>query len=79
MQPAGGRNATGEYDPRYHGFKGNLSVSLSSQEPTDFDKHVLEVPKINPHEFPYHIDMSSGRPLGLSELVLGGGFAYNQR
>lgn len=75
VQPAGGRDTTGEYDPRYHGFQGDLFVSLPSQESNDLDKRILEVTKTNAREFPYHIDMSSGRPIGITwmQWTVGGG------
>ncbi|KAH6912226.1 pyranose dehydrogenase [Coprinopsis sp. MPI-PUGE-AT-0042] len=64
--PPGGRNTTGQFDPLVHGYNGKVSVSLPWAEPTEFDKLRLASAETHKDEFPYNIDQSSGRPIGLT-------------
>lgn len=66
VEPAGGRNVTGEYDPRLHSEGGQVFVSLPSVGPTDFDQRCLNATTSQP-EFPFLLDMNNGRANGLCE------------
>ncbi|TEB33980.1 aryl-alcohol oxidase [Coprinellus micaceus] len=50
--PVGGRNITGQYDPKVHGYNGKTRVSLRQTPAEPFDDRLL--------------DPNSGYPLGLS-------------
>ncbi|TFK19458.1 aryl-alcohol oxidase [Coprinopsis marcescibilis] len=63
--PAGGRNISGQYDPRVHGFEGNTQVSLPWSGPNDFDSRCLETVR-NDTEWGFNLDPNSGKPLGLT-------------
>ncbi|TFK19462.1 aryl-alcohol oxidase [Coprinopsis marcescibilis] len=65
VPPAGGRNITGQYDPRAHGFNGNTQVSLPWSGPNDFDSRALETTRTE-REFSFNLDPNSGEPLGLT-------------
>ncbi|TEB26743.1 pyranose dehydrogenase [Coprinellus micaceus] len=65
VAPPGGRDVTGEYDPRLHGTNGRVFVSLPAQDATDFDQRCLNVTANQP-EFPFYLDMNDGRPNGLT-------------
>ncbi|RXW18549.1 hypothetical protein EST38_g7300 [Candolleomyces aberdarensis] len=62
----GGRNITGQYDPRVHGYNGNTLVSLVQFEPTEFDRRFMQsVQQLN-GEFPFNLDPNSGDPIGVT-------------
>lgn len=61
----GGRNASGEYDPQFHGFSGNVQTSLPWGEHTEHDRRVVQNAALQP-EFPMVNDQNGGRPLGVS-------------
>ncbi|KAJ3543687.1 hypothetical protein NMY22_g3054 [Coprinellus aureogranulatus] len=65
VAPVGGRNVTGEYDPRLHSENGQVFVSLPSLGPTDFDLRCLNV-TLNQPEFPFLLDMNDGQANGLA-------------
>ncbi|KAJ3509487.1 hypothetical protein NMY22_g16273 [Coprinellus aureogranulatus] len=63
--PAGGRNATGQYDPSVHGYDGKVMTSLPWSGPDEADKRALRNTELQP-EFPFVKDLNSGSPIGLS-------------
>ncbi|TFK17364.1 pyranose dehydrogenase [Coprinopsis marcescibilis] len=64
--PVSGRNVTGEFDPQYHGFSGNVGVSLPELGHHVLDRVGLEaINEPNQTEFHYNQDMNSGNPIGL--------------
>ena len=64
--PVGGRNITGQYDPKVHGYHGNTLVSLRQTPPEPFDERLFQTARELP-EFPFSLDPNSGYPLGLCE------------
>ncbi|KAJ3517331.1 hypothetical protein NMY22_g13988 [Coprinellus aureogranulatus] len=65
VAPIGGRNVTGQYDPRLHSENGQVFVSLPPLGPTDFDQRCLNV-TLNQLEFPFLLDMNDGQANGLA-------------
>ncbi|KIJ49388.1 GMC oxidoreductase [Sphaerobolus stellatus SS14] len=65
--PTDGHNITGQFDPAAHGFHGINSVSLTGS-PSPINDRVIQTTQQLPDEFPYNVDMNSGKPLGLSWL-----------
>ncbi|KAF6757972.1 pyranose dehydrogenase [Ephemerocybe angulata] len=64
VPPPGGRNASGEYDPRYHGHNGPTHVSLPWGPPIDFD--LLSVKNAqSSKEIKFNLEPNSGKPEGL--------------
>ncbi|KIJ47886.1 GMC oxidoreductase [Sphaerobolus stellatus SS14] len=63
--PADGHNVTGEFDPRVHGFDGINFVSLGSN-PLAVDQRVIQTTVDLKDEFPFSLDVNSGKPLGVS-------------
>jgi hypothetical protein len=62
----------GQYDPAFHSTNGINSVSLpalSSSWPI-FSRHVIEASKELPDEWPFNLDMNSGKPLGLGTSII---------
>ncbi len=59
-------NTSNQFDPSVHGFDGMLFTSLPGF-PQPSDDMVLATSKQLPDDFPYLLDMNSGRPLGLGE------------
>ncbi|KAJ3521273.1 hypothetical protein NMY22_g12382 [Coprinellus aureogranulatus] len=53
--PVGGRDITGQYDPKVHGYDGRTRVSLRESPPDSFEARVLQTTK-DLKEFPYNID-----------------------
>ncbi|KAJ6551651.1 aryl-alcohol oxidase-like protein [Mycena capillaripes] len=73
--PADHHNTQGQFDPRFHSIGGLTSVSLPGFEwPIFYDK-MIQTTKELPDEFPFNLDMNSGKPLGLGWLqsTVGGG------
>jgi choline dehydrogenase len=66
MAPVGGRNITGQYDPKVHGYSGNTHVSLRQTPAEPFDERLFQTTRELP-EFPFSLDPNSGYPLGLCE------------
>lgn len=64
VPPPGGRNASGQYDPRYHGYNGLTHVSLPWGEPTQFDLLAMKNADES-KEIKYNIEPNSGKPSGL--------------
>ncbi|KAJ3531680.1 hypothetical protein NMY22_g8051 [Coprinellus aureogranulatus] len=67
-EPAGGRNASGEYDPRVHGYDGNVRTSLPWNGALPNEVRALENAEIQADEFPVLVDVNAGRPIGLSRM-----------
>lgn len=65
VNPPGGRDVTGGYDPDIHSKTGQVFVSLPSFGPTDFDERCLNSTRDRP-EFPFLLDMNNGRPIGVA-------------
>ncbi|RXW22283.1 hypothetical protein EST38_g3581 [Candolleomyces aberdarensis] len=68
VAPLGGRDITGQYDPRVHGLKGNVFVSLSQIGPSDFERRVIQTTQDLRRDFPFNLDPNSGTPLGVTWL-----------
>ncbi|KAJ2935799.1 hypothetical protein H1R20_g1296, partial [Candolleomyces eurysporus] len=64
VPPPGGRNASGQYDPRYHGYRGPTTVSLPWGGPTDFDLLALKNAEQS-KEIKFNLEPNSGKPSGL--------------
>ncbi|RXW13839.1 hypothetical protein EST38_g12015 [Candolleomyces aberdarensis] len=64
VPPPGGRNASGQYDPRFHGTRGLTSVSLPWGGPTDFDLLAIKNAEQS-NEIKFNLDVNSGKPSGL--------------
>ncbi|RXW16745.1 hypothetical protein EST38_g9110 [Candolleomyces aberdarensis] len=62
--PVGGRDPTGQYDPRYHGTDGPIRVSLTWSGPDDFDRRASRNTEIQ-KEFIEKLDSNDGEPAGL--------------
>ncbi|RXW13589.1 hypothetical protein EST38_g12265 [Candolleomyces aberdarensis] len=66
VPPNGGRNITGQFDPRVHGFHGNTFVSLPQSEPSPVDLRVMQNAQLQSERFPFNLDPNSGYPLGVT-------------
>jgi len=53
-----------KFDPSVHGFNGINTVSLAAY-PQSIDYRVIQTTVELPEEFPFNIDMNSGKPLGV--------------
>ncbi|KAJ7791195.1 aryl-alcohol oxidase-like protein, partial [Mycena olivaceomarginata] len=64
-----------QYDPAFHSTNGINSVSLPALNWPIFSRHVIEASKELPDEWPFNLDMNSGKPLGLGwmQTTIGGG------
>ncbi|KAF8218259.1 pyranose dehydrogenase [Mycena galopus ATCC 62051] len=73
--PVDHHDTRGQYDPAVHSTTGINSVSLSALNWPIFSQHVIESTKELPDEWPFLLDMNSGKPLGLGWLqsTIGGG------
>ncbi|RXW22513.1 hypothetical protein EST38_g3334 [Candolleomyces aberdarensis] len=65
VQPAGGRDPSGQFDPRVHGYKGKVSVSLPWSGPTDRDNRTAQNAELQ-KEFPVILDQNEGKPIGIT-------------
>ncbi|TEB32914.1 pyranose dehydrogenase [Coprinellus micaceus] len=74
VQPPGDRNISGQYDPRVHGYKGPVGVSLPWSSPIEFDTRVMKNAELQ-DEFDFNLDPNSGRPIGVTwtQFTIGGG------
>ncbi|TFK22292.1 alcohol oxidase [Coprinopsis marcescibilis] len=72
--PAGGRDPTGQYNPRYHGTKGKINVSLPWNGPNEFDVRAMRNAGMQ-DEIKFNLEPNSGRPIGLtwSQSTIGNG------
>ncbi|KAJ2911908.1 hypothetical protein MD484_g8506, partial [Candolleomyces efflorescens] len=74
VQPPGERNISGQYDPRVHGYKGPVGVSLPWSSPIEFDIRCLKNAEIQ-DEFDFNLDPNSGKPTGVTwtQFTINGG------
>ncbi|KAF6758022.1 pyranose dehydrogenase [Ephemerocybe angulata] len=74
VQPPGERNISGQYDPRVHGYKGPVGVSLPWSVPIEFDARALKNAEIQ-DEFDFNPDPNSGKPIGVTwtQFTIGAG------
>jgi hypothetical protein len=66
VPPADHHNTTGQYNPAVHSTSGINSVSLASF-PSPIDDRIIRTTKQLPKDFPFNLDMNSGKPLGLGK------------
>ncbi|KAJ7243026.1 hypothetical protein C8J57DRAFT_1525921 [Mycena rebaudengoi] len=73
--PADLHDTRGQFNPSVHSTHGMTSISLNGFAWPEFEQHVIQATKELPDEFPFNLDMNSGRPLGLGWLqsTIGGG------
>ncbi|KAJ6465135.1 pyranose dehydrogenase [Mycena vulgaris] len=73
--PADLHNTTGQFDPSVHSTRGVTSVSLTGFSWPIFEHHIIRATKELPDEFPFNLDMNSGRPFGIGwvQSTIGGG------
>ncbi|KAF7377825.1 GMC oxidoreductase [Mycena sanguinolenta] len=73
--PVDHHDTRGEYNPALHSTTGINSVSLSALNWPIFSQHVIETTQELPDEWPFLLDMNSGKPLGLGwqQSTIGGG------
>lgn len=62
-----GHNTTGEVNPAVHGFGGPVQISLGGVS-AEIDSKFIASSEEFSNEFPYNLDMNSGKPLGLGGL-----------
>ncbi|KAJ6551738.1 aryl-alcohol oxidase-like protein [Mycena capillaripes] len=67
-EPADHHDTRGQFDPSVHSTKGINSVSLAGFAWPIFSQHIIEATQELPDEWPFNLDMNSGRPLGLGWL-----------
>ncbi|KAJ7924329.1 aryl alcohol oxidase [Mycena leptocephala] len=65
--PADHHNTTGQFNPLIHSLTGINSVSLPGFS-HPFDPRIIATTQENPSQFPFNLDMNSGRPLGVGWL-----------
>ncbi|KAK7055884.1 mitochondrial choline dehydrogenase [Favolaschia claudopus] len=65
--PADHHNTAGQFNPLIHSLTGINPVSLPGF-PHLFEPRVIATTRENPADFPFNLDMNSGRPLGLGWL-----------
>ncbi|EKM77597.1 hypothetical protein AGABI1DRAFT_121979 [Agaricus bisporus var. burnettii JB137-S8] len=65
--PADQHDTTGQFNPSVHSTTGMTSVSLPGF-PQEIDDMVIETTTQLGNEFPFNLDMNSGKPLGLAWL-----------
>ncbi|KAJ7734085.1 pyranose dehydrogenase [Mycena metata] len=63
--PADNHNTQGQYNPAVHGTDGPISVSVSGFSWSEFEQRVIQTTKELPDDFPFNLDMNSGKPLGI--------------
>ncbi|KAJ7243039.1 GMC oxidoreductase-domain-containing protein [Mycena rebaudengoi] len=72
--PADDHNTHGQFNPAFHSTQGETSVSLNGFSWSTFEQKVLQTTQQLPDEFPFNLDMNSGRPLGVGyKSTIGGG------
>jgi hypothetical protein len=69
MQPTGGMNITGDFNPTIHGYDGPIRVSLPNDFQKIFDVKFFEAADELGGDFKFNADMNSGNPLGSSEYL----------
>lgn len=65
VPPPGGRNTSGQYEPRVHGYRGPVGVSLPWSSPIEFDARVMKNAELQ-DEFDFNLDPNSGKPIGVT-------------
>ncbi|KAF7351779.1 hypothetical protein MSAN_01611300 [Mycena sanguinolenta] len=73
--PADHHDTQGQYNPAVHGTDGPIQVSISGFSWSEFEQHVIQTTNELPDDFPFNLDMNSGKPLGISwfQFTIGGG------
>ncbi|KAJ7139070.1 aryl-alcohol oxidase [Mycena epipterygia] len=66
--PADHHSTQGQFDPSVHSTQGMTAVSLNGFQWPVFQRSVIQTTKELPDEFPFNLDMNSGKPLGLGWL-----------
>ncbi|KIJ57097.1 GMC oxidoreductase [Sphaerobolus stellatus SS14] len=66
-EPTDHHNTAGQFNPAVHGFQGINAVSLAGF-PSSIDDRVIQTTKQLSGEFPFNLDMNSGKPLGVGWL-----------
>ncbi|KAJ7277011.1 aryl-alcohol oxidase [Mycena rebaudengoi] len=64
--PADHHNTHGQFNPAFHSTEGLVSVSLNGFSWRTFDQRIIQTTEEMPDDFPFNLDMNSGKPLGLS-------------
>ncbi|KAJ7110478.1 aryl-alcohol oxidase-like protein [Mycena epipterygia] len=74
-EPADHHDTRGQFDPSVHSTRGINFVSLDGYPWPMFEDRVIETTKYFPEEFPFNLDMNSGKPLGVGwiQSTIGGG------
>lgn len=69
LPPPGNRTTKGQFDPRVHGYTGNVGTSLSWMPPSEHDKRAERNAELQ-KEFPMVLDYNSGTPIGTGAFTL---------
>ncbi|KIJ42090.1 GMC oxidoreductase [Sphaerobolus stellatus SS14] len=65
--PVDHHNTTGQFNPAVHSFTGINGVSLNGFA-SPVDGRVIQTTKELPNDFPFNLDMNSGKPIGLGYI-----------
>ncbi|KAG6917770.1 hypothetical protein DXG01_001175 [Tephrocybe rancida] len=65
--PVDNHNTSGQFNPLLHGLNGTVSVSLAAL-PQAIASRTLQTTQELSDEFPFNLDMNSGKPLGVGWL-----------
>ncbi|KAJ6506964.1 GMC oxidoreductase-domain-containing protein, partial [Mycena sanguinolenta] len=65
--PADDDDTQGRYNPAVHGTDGPIQVSNSGFSWSEFEHHVIQTTNELPNDFPFNLDMNSGKPLGIGK------------
>ncbi|KAF7374046.1 hypothetical protein MSAN_00285300 [Mycena sanguinolenta] len=68
VEPADRHDTEGEYNPGVHGTDGPLQVSLGGFTWSELKDHVIQTTNELPDDFPFNLDMNSGKPLGIGSV-----------
>ncbi|KAJ6495031.1 alcohol oxidase [Mycena sanguinolenta] len=73
--PADHHDTQGQYNPAVHGTDGPIQVSISGFSWSEFENHVIQTTNELPDDFPFNLDMNSGKPLGIGwfQYTIGNG------
>ncbi|KAJ7653117.1 pyranose dehydrogenase [Mycena polygramma] len=74
-EPADHHDTRGQFDPSVHSTTGINAVSLAGFPWPIISQHIIEATKELPDDWPFNLDMNSGKPIGLGWLqsTIGGG------
>ncbi|KAJ7764917.1 GMC oxidoreductase-domain-containing protein [Mycena metata] len=74
-EPADHHDTRGQFDPSVHSTTGINSVSLAGFPWPIISQHIIQATKELPDEWPFNLDINSGKPLGVGWLqsTIGGG------